>query len=128
MFEKIVERLIFNSLFEYLEKYKLLLSHQSGFQANDPCVDQLLSILHNIYTALDAYSTLECCGVFLDMSKALDKVWNEKFLFKLKSMGICNVLLDLIGSFLENRFQSVVLNAQTSEWLLDKAEVPQGSI
>ena len=48
---KIFERLIFNSLFEYLEKYKLLSAHQSGFRVNDSCVDQLLSIVHNIYTA-----------------------------------------------------------------------------
>ena len=28
-------------------------------------------------------------------------------------MGICDVLLDLIGNFLENRFQRVVLNGQS---------------
>ena len=55
---------IFNSLFEYLEKYKLRSAHQSGFRANDSCVDQLLSIVHNIYTAFDAYPTLESCGAF----------------------------------------------------------------
>ena len=125
---KIFERLIFNSLFEYLEKYKLLSPHQSGFRANDSCVDQLLSIVHNIYTAFDEYPTLESRGVFLDMSKAFDKVWHEGLIFKLKSMGICDALLDLIGSFLENRFQRVVLNGQTSEWLPVKAGVPQGSI
>ena len=41
------ERLIFNSLFEYLEKHKLQTVHQSGFRA----VNQFLSIAHNIYTA-----------------------------------------------------------------------------
>ena len=58
---KIFEKLIFNSLFE---KYKLLLAHQSGFGANDSCVAQLLSIVHNIYTAFDAYPTLESRRVF----------------------------------------------------------------
>ena len=43
-------------------------------------------------------------------------------------MGICDALLDLIGSFLENRFQRVVLNGQASEWLPVRAGVPQGSI
>ena len=62
------------------------------------------------------------------MSKAFDKVWHEGLIFKLKSMGISDALLDLIGSFLENRFQRVVLNGQTSEWLPIKAGVPQGSI
>ena len=61
---KVFERQIFNSLFEYLEKYKLLLPHQSGFRASDSCVDQLLSIVHNIYTAFDEYPTLESRGVF----------------------------------------------------------------
>ena len=36
--------------------------------------------------------------------------------------------LDLIECFLENRFQRVVLNGQTSEWLLVKAGVPHRSI
>ena len=67
---KLFERLISNSLFEYLEKYKLLSAHQSGFRANDSCVDQLLSIIHNTFTAFDAYPTFESRGVFLDMSKA----------------------------------------------------------
>ena len=44
------------------------------------------------------------------------------------SLGISDALLDLIGSFLENRFQSVVLNGQTSECLPVTAGVPQGSI
>ena len=43
-------------------------------------------------------------------------------------MGISEALLELIKSFLANRFQRVVLNGQTSEWLPVKAGVPQGSI
>ena len=61
------------------------------------------------------------------MSKAFDKVWHEGVIFKLKSVGI-RTLLDLIESFLENRFQRVLLNDQMSEWLPVKAGVTQGSI
>ena len=43
-------------------------------------------------------------------------------------MGISETLLELIKSFLTNRFQRVVLNGQTSEWLPVNAGVPQGSI
>ena len=53
----------------------------------------------------------------MNNSKAFDKVWHEGLIFKLKSMGISDALLDLIGSVLENNFQRVVLNGQTSEWL-----------
>ena len=43
-------------------------------------------------------------------------------------MGIFDTLVELIKRFLKNRFQRVVLDGQTSEWLLVKAGVPQGSI
>ena len=86
-------------------------------QANDFCVNQLLPIVHNIYSAFDAYLTLQSRGVFLDMSKAFDKVLREGLIFKLKSMGILDALLELIKSFFTNRFQTVVLSGQTSEWL-----------
>ena len=71
---KIFERLIFNSLYEYVEENKLLSTHQSGFQSNDSCVNQLLSVVHNLYKGFDAYPTLENRDVFLDMPKAFDKV------------------------------------------------------
>ena len=61
---KIFKRPIFNSLFEYLEKYKLLSANQSDFCAKGSCVNQLLSMVHNIYTAFDAYPTLEPHGNF----------------------------------------------------------------
>ena len=127
---KVFERLIFNSVYEYLEEHLLLSADHSGFQANDSCVNQLLSIVHNIYIyiyiySLSAYPTLESHGVFLDTSKAFDKVWHEGIIFKLKSMGISDALLELVKSFLTNKFQRVVLNGQTSEWLPLKAGVPQ---
>ena len=79
---KIFERIIFNSLYEYAEEIKVLSVHQSGFRSNNSCVNQLLSIVYNLYKAFDAYPTLESCGVFLDMSKAFDKVWHQRLTFK----------------------------------------------
>ena len=100
------ERLIFNSLYEYVEENKLLSMYESGFQSNDSCVNQLLSIVHNLYKGFDAYPTLETSGVFLDMSKAFHKVWHQGLIFKLKS----DSLLNLIESFVSNSFQRVLLN------------------
>ena len=66
--------------------------------------------------------------MFLDMSKALDKVWNQGLIFKLRSVGVSNSLLNLIEAFLSNRFQRILLNGQISKWLPVKADVPQGYI
>ena len=70
--EKFFEKIIFNSLFVYLNNNNLLNSNQSGFRSGDSCVNQLISITHDIYKAFDANSSLEVRGVFLDMSKAFD--------------------------------------------------------
>ena len=51
----------------------------------------------------------------------------KKLIFKLKSVGVTDSLLRLIESFLSNRFQGVLLNGQTSEWLPVKVVVPQDS-
>ena len=45
---KIFERMIFNSLNEYVEENKLLLAHQPGIRPNDSCVSQLLAIVYNL--------------------------------------------------------------------------------
>ena len=50
---ELFKRLIFNSLYKYLEDSKLLPVHQSGFRSSDSCVSQLLSVVHNLYRAFD---------------------------------------------------------------------------
>ena len=67
-------------------------------------------------------------GVFLDISKAFDKVWHDRLIFKLKTYGVEGNLLLLLKNYLENREQRVVLNGQTSEWRNIKSGVPQGSV
>ena len=70
---KAFERLLFNYVYEYLEEYKLLSPDQSGFRANDSCVNQLLSIVHNIYSAFNAYPTLQSCGIYWICQRLLIK-------------------------------------------------------
>ena len=125
---KIFKRLIFSSLYQFLEEHKLLSIHQSGFRCIDSCINQLLFIVHTLYLVFDAYPTLDTRDFFLDISKAFDKVWHEGLIYKLKSMGFSDSLLKLIQSFLSNKFQRILLNGQTSKWLPVKAGVPQGSI
>ena len=126
IFGKIFKRIIYNYIFNYLTTNKLISNNQSGFKPGDSCVNQLLSITHEIYHSLD--NGLEVRGVFLDISKAFDKVWHEGLILKLNQYGISENLLCLIKCFLKNRKQRVVLNGQTSSWTNVLAGVPQGSI
>ena len=87
-----------------------------------------MSIVHNLHKGFDVCPTLEIHSVFLDMSKASGKVLHQGLIFKLKSVGVPDSLLSLIESFLSNRFQSVLVNGQVSEWLPVKAGGPQSSI
>ena len=84
------------------------------------------SITHEIYKSFD--EGLEVRGVFLDISKAFDKVWHEGLIFKLKQNGISGNLLQILSDFLSNRKQRVVLNGQNSSWANVHVGVPQGSI
>ena len=67
-------------------------------------------------------------AVFLDISKAFDKVWHEGLIFKLEQNGISGGLLKLFGNYLSNRKQCVVLNGSYSEYSIIKSGVPQGSV
>ena len=125
---KIFEKIIFNSLFKYLEDNSLLNGNQSGFRPGDFCVHQLLSITHEIYKAFDTNPSLEVRGVFLDLLKAFDKVWHDGLMYKLKGLGIWGKYYGLIHFFLNDRHQRVFLNGQCSNWSKIKAGVPQGSI
>ena len=128
IFGKILEKLIFDTLYWHLESNSLLNPNQSGFRPGDSTVNQLLSIVNSISQAFDCNPPLDVRSVYLDISKAFDRVWHEGLLYKLRRNGISGRLLLLIESFLANRKQRTVLNGKLSKWGSITAGVPQGSI
>ena len=128
IFGKIFEKLIFDSLYQHLEIFGLLNPNQSGFRPGDSTINQLLSIVNSIFTAFDSNPPLDVRSVYLDISKAFDRVWHEGLIFKLRRCGVSDKLLLLIQSFLTDRKQHTVLNGKTSKWGNISAGVPQGSI
>ena len=125
---KVFEKIIYNNLFNFFMANNILVKNQSGFLPGDSCVSQLLSITHEIYKAFDGNPSLEVRGVFLDISKAFDKVWHKGLLYKLKCYGVEGKAYALLENYLMNRKQRVVLNGQTSSWENVNAGVPQGSV
>ena len=66
--------------------------------------------------------------MFLDISKAFDKVWHDGLVFKLKTYGIMDPFLILIKSYLSSRQQHFILNGKSSDWCFIIAGFPQGSV
>ena len=125
IFGKIFERIVFDNIYSYLDEHNLLNPNQSWFRLKDSCVYQLMEITHNSFSSFDCNPILETRAVFLDVLKSF---WHKCLLFKLHSMGIFGNLLNLMESFLSERFQRALLNGQSSVWVSIKAGVPQGSI
>ena len=113
-------------MFKYFLDNNLLSPKQSGFRPGDSCINQLLSITHDIFNSFD--NSLEVRGIFLDISKAFDNVWHDGLIYKLKHKGIKEKLLCLLINFLKNHQQRIILKGQFSSWTKVNAGVPKGSI
>ena len=109
-------------MFEFFIRNDLISQNQSGFQPDDSCINQLLTIIHEICKSFDA--CLDVRTVFLDISKAFDKVWHQDLLCKLKQNRILGNLVETSTDFLKGWKQGVVLNGQNSSWANFKAGVP----
>ena len=125
---KLFEKIIFNNLYTYLTTNNLITKNQSGFRPGDSTSNQLLYLVNEIHEAFENPKSLEVRAVFLDISKAFDKVWHNGLIFKLKQNGISGNLLNLFKSYLQNRRQRVVINGSYSEYLSIESGVPQGSV
>ena len=125
---KLFEKIIFTSLYSYLNNNSLITQHQSGFRPGDSTTNQLLFLVNEIHEAFENPKSLEVRAVFLDISKAFDKFWHHGLLFKLKQNGISGKLLNLFESYLHNRKQRVALNGFFSEYALVESGVHQGSV
>jgi hypothetical protein len=123
---KILERVVFKHLYNYVKENGLLSPHQSGFQTGDSTVNQLSFLYHTFCEALDKKKDVHI--VFCDISKAFDRVWHEGLIYKLQKIGICGTLLLWFKDYLRNRMQKVIIRGQQSETGIIKAGVPQGSV
>jgi len=99
---------------------------QHGFQRAQSCTSQLLEFLKDITLSLDQELCVDV--IYIDFSKAFDKVNHTLLLTKLKLRNIPEPLTVWIASFLSDRRQRVVLGKAYSEWLPVTSGVPQGSV
>ena len=126
IFNKLIEKLMYNRIISFLENFSILHNNQFGFRSKHSTTHALLLLTDKIQRSIDngTYS----CGIFLDLCKAFDTV-DHKILFKKWSIMAYEVLLnDWFASYLSNRRQFVSLFGTDSDYQTVTCRVPQGSV
>ena len=119
---KVLERCVLAGLGDHISH--LISPEQHGLLAGRSCVTQLTSVLHFIGSQMDAGKQIDI--IYLDMSKAFDKVDHTKLLGRLHQYGITGKLHDWFRSYLQGRKQQVTVLGATSRELPVTSGVPQG--
>ena len=123
---KIFERVVRKELVDHLESQELMNKTQHGFRAKHSTITQILNYFDSVLTMLEKGDSVD--AIYLDFSKAFDKVDHYILLKKVESLGITGKLLEWIRAFLTNRKQQVRVGDCLSpmEWV--RSGVPQGSV
>ena len=123
---KIFERVLREKLVSYLEANKIINTNQHGFRKRSSCLTQLLS--HTSYILKSLSNGVDVDTIYVDYSKAFDKVDHRILLEKLKIYGIKNKYHKWIEMFLTGRKQIVRINNEFSYEAPVVSGVPQGSV
>ena len=127
VFSKILEKIMYNRVYSYLNDHKLLFNKQFGFQVNNSTEHALLELSDEITRSFENGEFT--IGIFIDLSKAFDTVNHTILLNKLEHYGISGIYLDWLKSYLKERKQCIFNGDNVISDFLDiLCGVPQGSI
>ncbi len=123
---KIFERLMYNRLSAFLDKYNILTPNQFGFRKNRSTADAVINLSDYVTNILD--SSHSVLGHFIDVSKAFDSINHTVLLHKLWNYGVRGVAHKWFADYFANRKQFVQDNNMKSHLHHVECGVPQGSI
>lgn len=123
---KVFEGLIKKQLVEFCLSSNVIPDCQFGFLQGRSTTWQLLSVLNDWHNALDTGHTIH--ALFLDVSKAFDRVDHALLIARCRSIGICNASLQWIESYLSGRSIVSCVDGELSQQLPVSSGVPQGSV
>ncbi|MEL7079382.1 MAG: reverse transcriptase family protein [Cyanobacteria bacterium J06582_2] len=123
---KIFEKIMRKAIISHLERNNLLPTNQHGFLNGRSTLSQLLSQTENIIRVLENGNDLD--SIYLDFSKAFDKVDHSILCAKLKSLGIGGKVGSWLHTFLTKRTQQVSANGALSKPSPVLSGVPQGTV
>ena len=115
VFSKFLERIVYNRIINFLNKQDILFRNQCGFRKNYSTAHALIQLYDKISSALDDKKVT--LGLFIDLSKAFDKVNHKILLDKLEHFGVGGILLQWFKSYLSCRKQFVQYNSYNSSLL-----------
>ena len=123
---KVLEKLMFNRLFNFLDTFNCLYELQFGFREKHSTNHAILSITQKIQEAI--FNDKPAIGVFVDFQKAFDTVNHKILLYKLSHYGIRGTANKWFTSYLTDRKQFVSINGTNSAEANINHGVPQGSV
>ena len=125
-FSKVFERVFYNRLLSFFQRYKILYDMQFGFREKRSTEMAIMMLLDKIIDALEKGRYV--IGIFLDFSKAFDTVNHKILLSKLETYGVRGIANDWLASYLDKRTQYCTFNGHKSSTRTINCGVPQGSI
>lgn len=123
---KLLEHIIYSQIINYLEEQTIIFKQQHGFRKGYSCDTQLTGFVHDLHSSLD--SGYQVDAIFLDYSKAFDRVPHHRLILKLTQLNIHPNVIAWIKEFLSHRTQYTVVNNSHSNYVNVRSGVPQGSV
>ena len=97
---KILEKIMYNRVYSFLQATGQIYNNQYGFQANHSCEHAVGQVIGSVVKGLENHHYVAC--VLLDLSKAFDTIDHEILLQKLELYGIRGQSLSWFESYLSN--------------------------
>ena len=123
---KILEKVIYDQLKNYLEENNLLSNQQFGYRAGRSTEIAATLFLDDIRREIESGKMVG--AVFMDLSRAFDTISHATLMDKLRSYGLNGLEHSWFNNYISQRTQAVYIDGEYSPEYLVTTGVPQGSL